>query len=64
MESALIALDDATDEKSLAEIVEHCTVLSASLSEIEKIRFVKKLKRPKSGYFQLKKIVNCGWQGS
>ncbi|WGM08472.1 recombinase RecT (plasmid) [Arsenophonus nasoniae] len=47
LEAALIALDDATDEKSLAEIVEHCTLLSAELSEDEKIQLREKIKTSK-----------------
>ncbi|HGJ5884417.1 hypothetical protein [Arsenophonus sp.] len=47
LEAALIALDDATDEKSLAEIVEHCTLLSAELSEDEKIQLREKIKASK-----------------
>ncbi|WGM03544.1 recombinase RecT [Arsenophonus nasoniae] len=47
LEAALIALDDATDEKSLAEIVEHCTLLSAELSESEKIQLREKIKTSK-----------------
>ncbi|HGJ5881282.1 MAG TPA: recombinase RecT, partial [Arsenophonus nasoniae] len=47
LEAALIALDDATDEKSLAEIVEHCTLLSAELSESEKIQLREKIKASK-----------------
>ncbi|MFS1584091.1 MAG: hypothetical protein ACL7AY_15925 [Candidatus Arsenophonus phytopathogenicus] len=48
MEAALIGLDDATDEKSLAEIVEHCTVLSAELSEDEKTQLREKIKATKN----------------
>ncbi|WGO82195.1 recombinase RecT [Arsenophonus apicola] len=47
LEAALIALDDATDEKSLAEIVEHCTLLSAELSEDQKIQLREKIKATK-----------------
>ncbi|PAV08330.1 hypothetical protein CBG25_04365 [Arsenophonus sp. ENCA] len=47
LEAALIALDDATDEKSFAEIVEHCTLLSAELSEDEKIQLREKIKATK-----------------
>lgn len=47
LEAAFIALDDATDEKSLAEIVEHCTLLSAELSEDEKIQLREKIKATK-----------------
>ncbi|MFS1538047.1 MAG: recombinase RecT [Candidatus Phlomobacter fragariae] len=36
LEAVLIALDDATDKESLEEIVEHCKVLSAELSDAEK----------------------------
>lgn len=47
LEAALIAIDDATDEKSLAEIVEHCTLLSSELSEDEKIQLREKIKASK-----------------
>ncbi len=55
LEAALIALDDATDEKSLAEIVEHCTVLSAELSEDEKIQLREKIKASKKRLIPAKK---------
>ncbi|MFS1583633.1 MAG: hypothetical protein ACL7AY_13350 [Candidatus Arsenophonus phytopathogenicus] len=47
LDAVFIALDDATDEKSLAEIVEHCTLLSAELSEDEKIQLREKIKATK-----------------
>ncbi|HGJ5865582.1 recombinase RecT [Arsenophonus nasoniae] len=55
LEAALIALDDATDEKSLAEIVEHCTLLSAELSEDEKIQLRQKIKTSKKRLIPAKK---------
>ncbi|HGJ5883907.1 recombinase RecT [Arsenophonus sp.] len=55
LEAALIALDDATDEKSLAEIVEYCTVLSAELSEDEKIQLREKIKVSKKRLIPAKK---------
>lgn len=55
LESALIALDDATDERSLAEIVEHCIVFSAELSEDEKIQLREKIKASKKRLMPTKK---------
>ncbi|WGM03802.1 recombinase RecT [Arsenophonus nasoniae] len=55
LEAALIALDDATDEKNLAEIVEYCTVLSAELSEDEKIQLREKIKATKKRLMPAKK---------
>ncbi|WP_180558458.1 recombinase RecT [Arsenophonus endosymbiont of Apis mellifera] len=55
LEAALIALDDATDEKSLAEIIEHCKVLSAELSEDEKIQLREKIKTSKKRLIPAKK---------
>ncbi|QBY45975.1 recombinase RecT (plasmid) [Arsenophonus nasoniae] len=55
LEAALIALDDATAEKNLAEIVEHCTLLSAELSEDEKIQLREKIKASKKRLIPAKK---------
>ncbi|HGJ5864894.1 recombinase RecT [Arsenophonus nasoniae] len=59
LEAALIALDDATDEKSLAEIVEHCTLLSSELSESEKIQLREKIKTSKKRLIPEKNTDVC-----
>lgn len=47
LEAALNALDDATDEKSYAEVEKHCVSLAAMLTEAEKTGLREKLKRTK-----------------
>lgn len=47
LEAALVALDDVADEKSLAEIVEHCAVLSTELSDDDKNRLRETIKASK-----------------
>ncbi|WP_063657606.1 recombinase RecT [Candidatus Arsenophonus triatominarum] len=58
LDAVLIALDDATDEKNLAEIVEHCTLLSAELSEDEKIQLREKIKTSKKRLIPTNKDSN------